>query len=49
MKKIFSYLLVAIVLLFPLTIKAINIDSVDIDVYIDSNGNANVKEIDIKL
>ena len=44
MKRIFSYLLVIIVLLFPLTIKAINIDSVDIDVYLDKSGNAHVTE-----
>ena len=44
MKKIFSYLFVAVVLLFPLTIKAINIDSVDIDVYLDKSGNAHVTE-----
>ena len=45
MKKIKYLLVFLILIIFPLTVKAISIDSVDIDVYIDSNGNANVKEI----
>ena len=46
MKKKFKYLIIiTFVLLFPMSIKAINIDNVDIDVYLDKNGNANVKEV----
>ena len=45
MKKIFYYLCIGLfLLLIPISVKAINIDEVDIDAYVDQNGNAHIKE-----
>lgn len=45
MKKILKYLyIIGIFLLFPISVNAIDIDTVDIDVYVDKNGNAHITE-----
>ena len=45
MKKIIKYIcLIGIFLLFPVSVNAIDIDSVDIDVYVDKTGDAHVTE-----
>ena len=44
MKKIFNYLLLIIVMLFPICVKGIEIESVDIAVNVDKNGTAHVTE-----
>ena len=45
MKKIINLLfLLALAFILPISVKAINIDSIDIDVYLDSDGNAHVIE-----
>ena len=45
MKKILKYLyIIGIFLLFPISVNAIDIDTVDIDVYVDETGNAHITE-----
>ena len=44
MKKIFKYLCIALLIFIPISVKAIDIDAVDIDAYIDKEGNAHIKE-----
>ena len=45
MNKIFKYLVFSIVFfIIPISVRAINIDSVSMDVYLDKNGDAHVSE-----
>ena len=44
MKKII-YLLVFLLILFPISVKADHIYNIDMDIYLDEDGNANITEV----
>ena len=44
MKKYFYILIIALLISIPLNIKALNVKEVDMDVYVDNNGTAHIRE-----